>query len=142
MILFFGLLLFTVIFGAMLCGLWYRHFTLRTTQLEGIETSAILEEKYIEQINQYEHYWFSYRFTTLDDEMYLSSVEVSAEIYTAYEVNAIFNLRYQSQNPSFNSLQILDTDLNDNLRLMLGLSVIVISFISVLAVSLYRSVAH
>lgn len=139
MMLFFGLLIFTAIFGTLLCGLWYGHFTVRDTQLEGLETSAILEEKYTDNVNQYIHYWFTYRFTTRDDDTYLSSIEVSAEIYTQYEVNTVLLLRYQAENPSFNSLDILNTDLNQNLRSMLILSAVVIGFVMILSVSLYRS---
>lgn len=138
MILFFGLLLFTGIFGTTLCGLWYEHFTLRTTQLNGIQTSAILEEKYVDDSRQETQYWFSYRFATLNDDTYLSSVQVSAEIYSQYEQGTILNLRYQSANPTFNSLEILNTDLDDNFWSMIQLSAIVIGFISILGVSLFR----
>ena len=137
MIIFFGLLFFVAIFGSLLCGLWYGHFTTRSTQLTGIQTTAILEEKFTEGSRQ-TRYWFTYRFTTLSDETYLSSIEVSEAIYLQYELGDTLRLRYQANNPSFNSLEILYTDLNLSLWSVIGLSVLVIGITTVLGISFVR----
>ncbi len=114
MIIFFGLLFFVAIFGSLLCGVWYGHFTTRSTQLAGIETTALLEEKFIDDSRQ-RSYWFTYRFTTLSDDTYLSSVKVNETTYNQYHVGSQLLLRYQANNPTFNSLEILHTDLNTSL---------------------------
>lgn len=138
MIVFFGLLFFVAIFGTLLCGLWYGHFTTRSTQLAGIQTTTLLEEKFIDNSRQQATYWFTYRFTTLSNDTYLSSVEVNQTIYAQYEVGSRLLLRYQATNPSFNSLEILYTDLRASLESVITLSVLVIAITTVLGMSLLR----
>ena len=139
LILFFGFLIFTSIFGTLLCGLWYNQLTMQSLLTKGFQTDALLENKYRDEDNRF---WFAYRFTTLTDDTYLSSIIVSETFYQDYEPGEMLPLHYLPERPGFNSLDMLSEDIQANARSMIGLSLFVIVISIVLAIAWLRGIPY
>jgi len=123
LLLFFSFLVFSAVFGTLLCGLWLSHFTMRDVLINGLQTDAILEDKYQDADQRF---WLKYRFTTLTDDTYLSSIEVTQNHYQAYAIGDNLPMRYAPANPNFNALDLLGDDVRRDVWGMLRLSLFVI----------------
>ena len=139
LILFFGFLIFTAVFGTLLCGMWYGQLTLQSIQNIGLQTDALLQNKYKDEDGQF---WFSYRFTTLSDDSYISSIDVSEIYYEEYEPGDLLSMHYLEHNPEFNALDILAEDIQANIFSMIGLSLFVIILSIILAIAWMRDIPY
>ena len=139
LILFFGFLIFTAVFGSLLCAMWYSQFTMQSVLSEGFQTDALLENKYVDEDGQF---WLTYRFTTLTDDTYLSSIAVSETLYEEYEPGDLVSMHYLAQNPELNALDILSEDIQANVPSMIGLSLFVIVLIIILAIAWMRDIPY
>lgn len=123
-----ALLLFTLIFGSLLCGLWFSHMNIRVALNKGLDNHATLENKEIlaAQDGSLE-YWFTYHFTTETGDTYQSSIEVSQSTYDNYTAGDSLAMRYSPDNPRYNTLLLMQEDIQNiqSTINMLGLVVIV-----------------
>lgn len=120
---FFGFLVFTAFAGTLLCALWLNLLPVRSALQAGIETQAILHEKYVDEDGNYH---FRYYFETANGNIYQSSIEVNQASYQAYESGVILPMRYLATNPDSNVLILLENDIQASYRFLLILSLLVI----------------
>ncbi len=139
LILFIGFLIFTAVFGTLLCGMWYGQLTLQSIQTKGLQTDALLQNKYRDDANRF---WLTYRFTTLTDDTYVSSIDVAEAHYQAYEIGDLLSMHYLAHNPEFNALDILSEDIRANALPMIGLSLFVMILAVILAIAGMRDIPY
>lgn len=113
----------TLVFAILLGDLWVSHLTIRNVLVDGLQTEAVLEEKYRDDE---ERFWLRYRFTTLSDDTYLSAIEVNQMDYIDYTIGESLPMRYAPNNPNHNALDLLEDEIRREMWDILRLSIILI----------------
>ncbi|MEM9952724.1 MAG: DUF3592 domain-containing protein [Chloroflexota bacterium] len=137
LIIFMGFLVFLVFYGSLLCGFWSSNLAMRSVVRDGTVTTATLETKYIDENG---HYWLQYRFTTEDSETYVSVIDVAEAVYEPYQIGDVLDMRYASDNPNYNALDILQDDIRQSGWGILRMTSIVIGIIFVLGIAWMRHI--